>query len=34
MELKKLKFEIFGLVQGVGFRISTKEFANAIGING
>ena len=34
MELKRLKFEVFGKVQGVFFRASTQEFANSIGIRG
>jgi len=34
MGLKKVRFEVFGMVQGVYFRACTKDYAKNIGLNG
>nr|WP_290034159.1 acylphosphatase [Ligilactobacillus cholophilus] len=32
--MKCIKMEVYGLVQGVGFRFSTKQLADSLGIKG
>lgn len=32
--MKTIKIEVYGLVQGVGFRFSTKQLADQLGIKG
>lgn len=34
MGLKKVRFEVFGIVQGVHFRVCTRDYANNIGVKG
>jgi acylphosphatase len=34
MELVKLRFEVFGKVQGVFFRANTKGYADSLGLKG
>lgn len=34
MDMKRIKFEVFGIVQGVYFRACTKDYALSIGVSG